>query len=91
MRSRIRFIARCFALVALAGMAPALVHSTAPAGGPYVSSLDSLGAVAALAATTCNNKACTQAPRGLKFTCVTSTGTNCKTVNGGRDCAVSTC
>ena len=88
---RIRIVLKCVAFAAVIALLPALVPSSGPSGGPYVSALDGVGTAAALAATTCNNKACTQAPRGLKFTCATSAGTNCKVVNGGRDCAVSAC
>jgi len=91
MRTRSRLVVKCLALAAAVALLPTLVPSTGRSGGPYVSALDGLGAATAVAATVCNNKACTQAPRGLKFTCATSAGTNCKAVNGGRDCAVSTC
>ena len=91
MSRKVRVALRCVALIAVFPLVPALVSPTAPASGPYRSALSHLGAASALAASTCNNKACTQASHGLKFTCVASPGTNCKTVHGGQDCAVSTC
>ena len=91
MPSRMNLALRCLALVAILATVSALVPSPERAAGPYLSALEGLGAPAAHAATGCNNKACTQAPRGLKFTCATSAGTNCKAINGGTDCAVSGC
>ena len=91
MRTRTRWFVKSFLLAAAVALLPTLVPSTGRAGGPYLSALDNLGPAIALAASTCNNKACTQAPRGLKFACANSTGTNCKVVNGGRDCAVGAC
>jgi len=91
MRSRHRLIVECLGFFALIAVVTALVPSSVPAGSPYASALASLGAPAALAAGTCNNKACSNASHGLKFTCITSSGTNCKTVQGGKDCAVSGC
>jgi hypothetical protein len=86
-----RYAVRIILLAALVAALPVALSSSVAPAGPYLSALSDLGAPAAVAATTCNNKACTNAPRGLKFTCVSSPGTNCKTIRGGVDCAVSTC
>ncbi len=91
MQSRIRFAVRALACLAVVALVPTLVSSPVPTSGPYGSALSTVATVSVFAAGSCNNKACSQAPRGLKFTCVSSPGTNCKTVQGGTDCAVSNC
>lgn len=91
MRSRHRLIVECLGFIALLAVLAALVPSDAPAVSPYASALASLGVPSALAAGTCNNKACSSASHGLKFTCISSSLSNCNTVRGGQDCAVSAC
>ena len=85
-----RFAARFLVLIAIVAALPLMVAPSGGSSSPYVSALSEL-ASPVYAANTCN-KACSQRPSGLRFTCVdTTVNSSCKTVQGGTDCAVGTC
>jgi hypothetical protein len=56
----------------------------------YLGALDNLGASAAFAAPTCENKHCTHSQSG-KAQCTPNPGTNCIKRNGGALCGGSAC
>jgi len=88
----LRFGFRFLILVALVAAASAVLSPSTSTDSPYLSAISDLGSTTVFAApTTCNNKACGQRPTGLRFTCVDQAGSNCKTVRGGTDCAISIC
>ena len=83
---------RFLTLIAIVAAASVLLPRSTSTDSPYSSAISDIGLTAVFAApTTCNNKACGQRPTGLRFTCVDQAGSNCKTVRGGTDCAISIC
>lgn len=90
MHTALRYALRFTLAVAVFASLSLLPRAHTSINDPYPGALDNLGASAAFAAPTCEDKTCTHSSSG-KAQCTPNPGTDCIKRNGGALCGGSTC